>query len=303
MAGFDLDDLHGFGLIASAGGLSPASRRFGVPKATLSRALHRLEAAAGAPLFDRVGRGLRLTPLGQGLLPAAQDALALQSTANDAVRAGQGEPVGPLRIAASALSGQKLLAPVLAELAERHPAVQISLRVTSQGPDPVAEELDVVIRVGRPSEPYLVCRKIVGSPLALYAFGTRAAGIDFCDPNAVEGLGRVHIAIDEFPREWELTGPSGDTVRLTGEPLISVSEPTVALSILSAGLGVAFLPMLYAEPLARAGVLVRALPGFAGPEMELFAALPPRRSNMPAVRAFLDLLVRHVGRIEETASE
>ncbi|MCX2723039.1 LysR family transcriptional regulator [Roseibium salinum] len=302
MAEFDLNDLHGFGLIASAGGLSPASRRFGIPKATLSRSLHRIETAAGAPLFDRVGRGLRLTPLGARLLPTAESALTLFSTADEAMRAGQGEPNGPLRIAASALTGQKLLAPVLAKLAERYPGVNASLQVMSHGPDPVVEELDVVIRVGRPSEPYLVARKLVGSPLALYAFRTRAAEIDLSDPDAVEALGRIHIAIDEFPHAWELTNPQGERVRLTSKPLVAVSEPTVALGILSAGPGVAFLPMLYAEPLARAGVLVRALPGYTGPEMELFAALPPKRSNVPAVRVFLDLLVRHVTEIEEAAS-
>ncbi|NHK27203.1 LysR family transcriptional regulator [Parvularcula flava] len=127
MSDFNLTDLHGFGLIASAGGLSPAARRFGVPKATLSRALHRLETAAGAPLFDRVGRGLRLTPLGESLLPAAEKALTLLSTAEEAVRIGQSEPSGRLRIAASALSGQKLLAPVLARLAERYPAVSVTI--------------------------------------------------------------------------------------------------------------------------------------------------------------------------------
>ncbi|MAM09851.1 LysR family transcriptional regulator [Martelella sp. AD-3] len=302
MNNFDLNDLHGFGLIASAGGLSPASRRFGVPKATLSRALHRLENAAGAPLFDRIGRGLRMTPLGESLLPAAEEALSLLSTAEEAVRLGQGEPSGRLRIASSALSGQKLLAPVLARLTERYPAVQASLRVTSSGPDPVTEDLDVVIRVGRPNEPYLVARKIAASPLALYTFRTRGAEVDLSDPSAVEGLGRIDIAIDEFPHEWRMTGSKGEVVYLTSEPLMTVSEPTVALGILSAGSGVALLPMLYAEPLARAGALVRALPDFIGPQMELFAALPPKRSNVPAVRAFLDLLVSHVMEIKDVAS-
>ena len=69
-----LDDLRSFYLVAEAGGVSAASRQFGVSKATLSRALTRLEAQAGAQLFDRVSTGVRLTPAGETLIDAAHQA-------------------------------------------------------------------------------------------------------------------------------------------------------------------------------------------------------------------------------------
>ncbi|MEL6399664.1 MAG: LysR family transcriptional regulator [Cyanobacteria bacterium J06626_4] len=299
---FDLNDLRAFGLIANAGGLSPAARKFDQAKATLSRSLSRLEATAGAPLFDRVNRGMRLTPLGESLLPTAEAAVALMLEADEALRITQEKPQGPLKIAASALTGQQLLAPVIARLTETYPDVKTTLRVTSQGPDPVAEKLDVVLRLGRPTEPYLVSSRIVKSPLALYAFRTRAAAIDLDDAIAVEQLGRITIDVEGAPQDWLLKNEQAQEILMQSEPLVAVGDPTVALGILSAGLGVTFLPQIYAEPLAQAGVLVRALPGFTGPDLEIYAALPPKRSSVPAVRAFLDMLISHVAKIQRVSS-
>ncbi len=298
---FDLNDLRAFGLIANAGGLSPAARKFGQAKATLSRSLSRMEAAAGAPLFDRVNRGLRLTPLGESLLPTAEAAVALMLEADEALRVTKEKPQGPLKIAASALTGQKLLAPTIARLAETYPDVKTTLRVTSQGPDPIKEKVDVVMRIGRPTEPYLVSSRIVSSPLALYAFRTQASEIDLGDAVAVEKLGRITIDVTGVPQDWILSNDEGQKILMKSEPLVAVGDPTVALGILSAGPGVAFLPQLYAEPLAQAGVLVRALPDFKGPPIEIYAALPPKRSSVPAVRAFLDMLISYVAEIQEAS--
>lgn len=299
MDDFDLNDLRAFGLIANAGGLSPAARKFGQSKATLSRSLSRMEAAAGAPLFDRVNRGMYLTPLGENLLPTAEAAVALMLEADEALRVTKEKPQGPLKIAASALTGQQLLAPVIAQLAETYPDVKTTLKVTSQGPDPVIEKLDVVLRIGRPTEPYLVSSRIVKSPLALYAFQTRASEIDLSDAAAVEQLGRITIDVTGVPQDWRLQNNEGQEILMKSDPLVTVGDPTVALGILSAGPGIAFLPQIYAEPLTQAGVLVRALPDFKGSALEIYAALPPKRSSVPAVRAFLDMLISYVTEIQK----
>lgn len=301
MDNFDLNDLRLFGLIANAGGLSQAARGFGIPKATLSRALVRIERAAGAPLFDRVNRGLRLTPLGARLQPTAEAAVALMLDADETLRVSKGKPQGALRIAASALSGQTLLAPVIARFAKSYPEVRTSVHVTSQGPDPVSEQFDIVIRAGRAPEPYLVSRRIIGSPLALYTLRSTVRDKNLDRPEVVEKLGRIVIDLPDLPRDWALRNSRGEELRLTSEPLLFLSDPSVALPLLNAGAGVAFLPRLYADPLVQSGTLARVLPDYEGAEVELYAALPPRRSSVPAVRAFLDILVRHTASLERSA--
>ncbi|MEZ4450511.1 MAG: LysR family transcriptional regulator [Nannocystaceae bacterium] len=297
---YDLEDLRAFGIIARAGGISEAARELGLAKATLSRALARLEAAARTPLFDRVDRGMRLTPLGEALLRSAEQLERLAEEADLTLRAALSEPQGPLRIAASAIATAAIVAPAIARMAARYPEVRTSLRTDPDGPDPLSDDLDVVLRVARPREPHLISRRILAATLRLYAAKEVAAGIDVDDPAAVEALGRVVIDAAGVPREWLLTGPGGARAALTREPVVTVSEPLVAVGVLEGGLGVALLPALYGERKVAEGRFIRLLPDLQGETIEIFAIYPPRRASVPAVRAFIDILLDEAQRYQET---
>jgi DNA-binding transcriptional LysR family regulator len=295
-AGFDLSDLRAFGLVAAAGGVSAAARQSGISKAALSRALARLEAAAGTALFDRLPRGLRPTARGETLLPAAREAVRLAREAEEVIRSGSGEPAGVLRLAASALTSQQILAPVLAELARRHPSVEVVLEVTSRAPDPLVEDLDVVLRIGRPPEPALVARRIVSGTLKLYAANALAEAIDITDPAIVSTLPRIVIDAPGVPTEWTLSDGHGRVV-LAAAPAMRVADPSIAIGVMTAGVGLSFLPDVYGDSVVPTGQLARVLPGWVGPVIEVYASLPPGRTSVPAVRVFLDLVVAHVASI------
>lgn len=292
-----LEDLRLFALMSEAGGISAAERQYGLSKARLSRALSRLEGLAEGPLFDRVGRGLALTQAGHVLLPIAQDSLRAAREAETALNAAHGVPRGPLRIAASALSAQQLLAPVIAEFGHRYPAVETSIVVTGHGPDPLAENLDVVLRLGRPEEAHLVARRVLTSPLKLYVSALREKDVDLHDPEAVAGLGRILIDVPGSPRDWTLRNASGQVLKFQQPPLVQVGDPTVALGILRAGTGVVFLPELYGRARIGSNDFVEALPGYRGPDVEIYAAFPPRRASVPAVREFMNTLGEYVLRV------
>ncbi|WP_404404746.1 LysR family transcriptional regulator [Pelagibacterium halotolerans] len=292
---FDIEDVCTFGLIAAAGGLSAAARRFGHSKASLSRSLARLEAAAGSPLFDRMARGLRLTPLGETLRPAAEAAIEASRQADEVLRRGQSEPSGPLRVAASALLGEHILAPVLAEIARRYPKVRTELRVSSLGPDPLAENLDVVLRLGRPHEPHLVAKRVLASNLALFVPAASEIGPN--DIGAIAAQGRLVVDVEGVPQNWELTNGK-ETLVLDSPPRLVVEDPAVAVSVLRAGEGIAFLPQLYGEHLVSAQTLARVLPDWSGPVVEVYASMPPRRATVPAVRVFLDTMDVHIRRLK-----
>ena len=295
---FAVDDLRLLALIAESGSMNAASQRFGMSKSVLSRAVAKLEELAGGPLFDRTKQGMTLTATGEVLVPVARRAAEVVRDADEAVRSAKGTPQGELKIAASALSGQQLVAPAIAEMAKRYALVETTLKVTGLGPDPVAEDLDLVLRIGKPEESYLSTRLLISSPLALYAFRSTAAEIDLDDPVAVESLGRIVIAVDQVPSRWRLSDTTRRSVEMASKPLVRVGDPTVAIGILNSGSGVAKLPMVYGEPLVRAGALVRALPNWTGPKLEIYAVLPPRRMSVPAVAAFLDILIKHADRLQ-----
>ena len=69
---FDWTQLRAFLATAEEGSLSAAARALGLTQPTLGRQVAALEDSLGIALFERVGRGLVLTPSGRELLPHAR---------------------------------------------------------------------------------------------------------------------------------------------------------------------------------------------------------------------------------------
>lgn len=80
---FDLRDLRYFQCIAEVGNLGRAAERLGRSQPALTKCIRRLEAHLAAPLFERRGRGLRLTPVGEVLLAQTR---RLRDTADQSLR-------------------------------------------------------------------------------------------------------------------------------------------------------------------------------------------------------------------------
>ncbi|MFD0124386.1 LysR family transcriptional regulator [Streptomyces virginiae] len=96
----------------------------GVTPSAVSQQLRALEAEAGAALVERDGRGLRLTPAGAALAAACEPVLAALERAEGAVRALDAEPSGELAIGCAPSALATVAAPLLAELAVRHPRLR-----------------------------------------------------------------------------------------------------------------------------------------------------------------------------------
>ncbi len=287
-----LDDLRCFFCVADSGGISAAARRFGLSKATLSRALARLEAQAGTPLVDRIGTGVRLTHAGEALFEAARDAASAGARADEILRAASREPGGTIRIATNALVGHLYLAPVLAQMVRDFPKVHPRIEITSADPDPLAEDIDLVLRVDRPAEPYLVARKIAESPMKLYGPAGFASRFDLTDPDVVATLPRVRIGTIGTPPDWVLTDGKGGRIVMGTDPVVTVTDPAVTLGLISAGAGVALLPSLADKVWVRGGDTVAILPGWSAGNVEVFAVFPPGRTRVPAVRNLIDYVLR-----------
>ena len=136
---------------------------------TLGRQVDALEKELGVILFERVGRGLTLTPGGLELLDHVR---AMGDAANrmSLTSAGQSQSVeGKVVIAASEIYAAFLLPPILAKLRKAQPGIEIEIVVSTKASDLLRREADIAIRNFRPSEPDLMARKIRDVPARLYA--------------------------------------------------------------------------------------------------------------------------------------
>lgn len=298
---FSVEDLRAVAMIADAGSMTAAARKFAVSKSVLSRAVGKLEAAADGPLFERSGQGMALTAIGAALMPVAARATALVREADEAIRAAHGTPQGTLHVASGAAAAERVVGPAMAALTARHPEVRGRIDVIDAWFDPSERDIDVLVRIGRAEPPHLSSHLIMSTPMALYV-GPDAGAVALDDPAAVEGMGRVVIEAPDLPREWRLTHEKRHGVEMDAPAAVRVNDPAVAVAVLVERAAVALLPMTLGEALVAEGRLRRALPGWRADAVEMYAVLPPRRASMPSVAAFLRAMRERAAALEAFAA-
>ncbi|TKT77382.1 LysR substrate-binding domain-containing protein [Aquamicrobium sp. LC103] len=122
----DSDLLRTFLAVVETGNVTRAAERVGRTQSAVSMQVRRLEDSIGAPLFERGPRGVALTPRGDQLLPYARRVVGLLEETSAAMRTGPLD--GPVRIGIPEEYGQTILPRALAAFAERHPAVEVTVR-------------------------------------------------------------------------------------------------------------------------------------------------------------------------------
>ncbi|MGL4812878.1 MAG: LysR substrate-binding domain-containing protein, partial [Beijerinckiaceae bacterium] len=118
--------LRAFHLVANAGSFTLAARTAGVSQPTLSAQVRALESTYGVSLFDRRGRGVQLTPLGQSLQQVTARLFAAEDEARALLAGNRWMLRGHLRVAAD--SAHHAI-PVLAAMRQRYAGLTFDLQI------------------------------------------------------------------------------------------------------------------------------------------------------------------------------
>lgn len=151
--------LRTFASVAESGTVTAATRVLHCSQPAISRRLAQLEAAVGAPLFERTSSGMRLTAAGQAFLPFAEAALAAIGDGLEAVRSVRDEPTGPVTVALVGTLAGTWLTEAARTVAARHPDVNLRLRTgTSLEVAELVRRGEATIGIGyaRATDPQLV---------------------------------------------------------------------------------------------------------------------------------------------------
>jgi len=284
----DIEELRTFVDVADAGGISPAALRLGVSKSIVSRRLSRLEAALGVQLLARTTRGAALTEAGAIFRDYAARICAEMDAARETILPA-GELRGRLRIAVPLTFGPTHFAPILAEMARRHPALQIQTCYGDRFVDLVAEGYDCAIRVGYLPDSNLVARrvgpihgKLVASPDYVSAHGS---------PETPDDL-PAHQALMQGTEAWQLMdGERIVTVRPQGR--FKADNGTALLAAAMAGLGIAYLPDGLTDAHVASGALVPVMTRYPPPPAGAYVVRPPGQHPARKIRALTAILIEY----------
>jgi len=155
--------------VAETGSLSAASRRLNVSQPTVGRRIEQLEQQLGAVLFTRTAQGLLLTELGESIIENAQhmqeEALAIERVATGANQQLQ----GIVRLSLIEDIGIFWLPKKLAEFHKQFPQLSVEVNIDNKNVNLLRREADIAVRLARPEQPDLICRKAGRFRMALYA--------------------------------------------------------------------------------------------------------------------------------------
>jgi DNA-binding transcriptional LysR family regulator len=286
----DLEAWAIFACVVEHRSFSAAAETIGVSKATVSKAISRLEAHLGASLFHRTSRKLTLTESGKTLAEHAQRILAEAQAAEEAARDSATLPAGLVRVAAPMTFGMTYLAPVIAEFLAANPGIQIDLNLSDARVDIVADGYDIALRIADLPDSSLRARRLCGiavhcvaSPAYLDAHGRPSHPAQLAE--------HACLGYTNAPGgTWRFTGPGGEEAAVRPSGPLMTNSGDAMLPALRAGLGIARLPDFIVGDDFAAGTLEAILADWAPPPVALHLLTPPSPLRPARVEALIDFL-------------
>jgi DNA-binding transcriptional LysR family regulator len=264
--------------------VTEAAKELQYSQPSVSHHLSRLEAATGAKLVQRVGRGIRLTPEGQQLANRATEIVGRVDAATKELAAQVGLQAGRVRLAANASVLSTIVPKSAATLARAHPGIELSLldlhpddalRMLRHGEvdvalvyrhaeDPVEEEGFRPVHVA--DDPiYLVSRRPDDS-IANHRHSAWIGGCERCRDELTSVCGRE---------------------RFTPRIAFFSDDMVVVQALVAAGMGVATLPGLALQAHRRPDVHTTELPSFP---RQIYAVTYGEPPDPPATIALIQAI-------------
>lgn len=289
----DLEAWAIFAAVVEARSFSAAAQRLSLSKATVSKAVARLEARLGQALFHRTSRRLALTEAGKPLAERATRILAEAQAAEEAARDGSNALAGRIRVAAPLGFGIANIAPLIACFLARHADIEIDLDLSDARVDIVADGFDLALRIADLPDSSLRARRLCGiqthlvaAPAYLAAAGTPA--------HAAELANHRLLTYANVAGPWRLQGPGGESVSVRASGPLTVNSGEAMVPALLAGLGIARLPGFIVGAHLAAGALVEVLPEWRGPPIGLHLLTPPSPLRPARVETLIAFLVEQL---------
>jgi DNA-binding transcriptional LysR family regulator len=284
-----------FAKVVECGSFSEAANELGLTKASVSRAVTRLEARLRTTLLTRTTRRLSLTDSGRAALGRAARILEDGTTIEAEILDEAAVPRGPIRLACSAAFGVRALAPLLPEFFVLYPEIELDFQITDGPVDLISAGFDMAIRPGEVVDSTLKVTRLVSlkrSIMAAPVFFDRHGR-----PEKPEGLAELPaIAFTQLPQpmDWRLSHAEEGERLVRIEAAYRFNNAAACIPLLTAGLAMAAQPELFVRRELATGALEIILPDWTVAPIPIHALTPPAKTRPARVRALIDFLRRRL---------
>lgn len=241
-----------FAKVVELGSFTAAARQLQMSVSSISQTVAKLEDELQVKLLNRSTRSLGLTEAGKIYYQGCRRMLFEAQDVHEQLYAFNNTPIGTLRIGCSSTMAQNVLA-----------------RITA--PDLIADGLDVVIRVGALQDSSLFSRRLGSMPMVLCAAKSYLAQAG--NPEKPADLaGHAWLEYSVRPdNEFVIIAPEGISTRLTPQGRFVTNDPMTLVRWLTAGVGIAYVPLMWAIEEINRGELEILLPSYQSDPRPVYA--------------------------------
>lgn len=281
-----------FTRVVECASFTRAANMLGVPRSSVSVAIHDLEQRVGARLLHRTTRHVSPTQDGVAFYERCLRLIAEIEDTENLFRHTEAQPSGRLRVDVPGRIGRLIIAPALPEFLAHYPQIDIDLGVTDRAVNLVGDAVDCVLRVGPLSDSGMIARPIgklqlinVATPDYLARHGTPATPDDLTDHWAVNyaspSSGRVE--------DWEWMEDSGMRSKpMRGRVTVNSAEAYIACCL--AGLGLIQIPAYDVRAHLEAGELAEVMPDYRAEPMPITLIYAHRQHLSRRMHVFTEWL-------------
>jgi LysR family transcriptional regulator, regulator for bpeEF and oprC len=279
-----------FARVVETGGITRAADSLGVPKATATTLIQKLEASLGVRLLNRTTRRVSVTPDGTAYYERCVAILGLIRETEESLGKQHSAARGRLRVDVPTLMARSVFVPALTQFFVRYPEVQLSLACNEGRADLIEEGIDCAVWSGEIEESNYVARRVgflyfatCAAPSYLLAHGT---------PSHPNELGR-HRCINHFSpksgRVPDWTFSKNDVrVQLALDGQIALDDENSYVAAAEAGLGIAQVPAFVLKEAMERGSLDLVLGDWFPEPSPLYVVYPQRRHLSNRIRVFVE---------------
>jgi LysR family transcriptional regulator for bpeEF and oprC len=292
-----LQAMQVFVRVVETGGVTRAADSLGVPKATATTLIQKLEATLGVRLLNRTTRRVSVTPDGAAYYDRCLAILSLVRDTEESLGKQHATPRGRLRVDVPTLMARSVFVPALPQFFARYPDIELALASSERRADLIEEGIDCAVWSGEIEESNFVARRV-----GFLYFATCAA------PSYLEKHGRPghpndlvrHRCINHFaPRTGKVSdwvfSKGGVRVQTSLQGYVALEDENSYVAAAEAGLGIAQIPAFVLKESMERGSLDLVLGDWFPEPSPLYVVYPQHRHLSGRIRVFVDWVAQMLG--------
>lgn len=284
------EGVNEFVAVVEGGSFTQAALRLSTSVANVSRRVAVLEERLGVKLLVRTTRKVSMTEAGQTYFQQCRLLLEGLEQAERTVTQMQQTPQGKLKVTAPVTYAEHKIAPLLHQLLQEYPQLELELVLTNKKLDLIEQGVDVGIRLGQLEDSSFIARKLDNRQL--YVCATPEYLDRYGVPYTLSELSHHQCLVGTYDHWRFREGEHSRSLKVTGS--VSCNSGVVLLDAALRGMGLVQLPDYYVRKYLASGELVEVLAPYRDTREGVWALYPQNRHLSAKVRLLVDYLAEHL---------